>query len=72
LIACDHPSIWKFLDFVQQEQQYSERTYAMICGGKGKLADAKVDEIDERLKRVISLFARLPWDDYLNGVASIR
>src|ERR1700684_1851902 len=68
LIGADHPSLWKFIDKLRQEQSYNEfRLHQAAAGIPPPPKRIKYRDLDARLATTVSKFG-IPLADYLNEV----
>lgn len=70
-IPSNHPNVWMFMDAIQREQQYFERYFTRIRTGLGTARKPIYDQLDGRVKQVVSNFSFLSFEDYLKGIADI-
>ena len=70
LVGADHPSLWKLIDKLKQEQSYTEfRLNQAAAGAPNKAKRIKYRDLDARLSNIVSKFGTISLTDYLTGVA---
>lgn len=69
VVACDHPSIWRLLNKLQEEQSFIERRIEQLNAGHEELRRKKYADLDKRLKNVVERFEKLDELEYLRSIA---
>ena len=70
LVGADHPSLWKFIDKLKQEQSHTEfRLNQLAAGSQPTAKRVRYRDLEARLTRIINQFGEIPLTDYLTGVA---
>jgi len=70
LVGADHPSLWKFIDKLKEEQNYTEfRLNQAAAGAPPPPRRLKYRELETRLTNLVSQFNTKERIDYLSGIA---
>ena len=70
LIGADHPSLWKFIDKLREEQNFTEfRLNQAAAGVLPPAKRVKYRDLDARLTNIVSQFGTIALTDYLTGIA---
>ena len=70
LIGADHPSLWKFIEKLKQEQSHTEfRLNQAAAGALPPAKRVKYRDLDARLTNIVSEFGTISLADYLAGIA---
>ena len=66
LLGTDHPSIWKLIDNLKQEQYHTEfRLNQGNAGAQHTVRRLKYREPEAKLSNIVSKFGTTPLDEYL-------
>jgi hypothetical protein len=69
-VACHHPNIWKFLEFLKKEQNFNEILIEQyLAGAEPNIQKKKYRDSAKRLHRLVSNFDGNVILEYLRGIA---
>jgi hypothetical protein len=70
-LSAAHPSIWKLIETIKEEQSLTEMKMAQIIAGgnPSEPRRKKYRELEDRLLNVVSNYGNDPISDYLTGIA---
>jgi len=70
LLGADHPTIWRFINAIKEEQSVTEmKLNQLVAGTPAPLSRRKYRDLDKRLLKVVETYDQVPVSEYLLGIA---
>ncbi len=71
LLGADHPSIWKFIDNLKNEQSLNELELNQLISGTHPIQRNKTyKDVAKKISNIVGKYQEMPILDYLKGISN--